>query len=154
MRRFAKISQEEHELNTFGRHLLVEFFGCSETILNDIQSIEDVMRKAVKASGATEVGCVFHKFNPVGASGVIVLSESHISIHTWPEEGFAAVDFYTCGDCDPHRGLDILLEGLDGSHYELMYVERGLEGQDKSMQVRNHAVSPTRFRPRLVENAS
>lgn len=141
-------------MNTFGRHLLVEFFGCSTATLNDIQSIEDVMRRAVKASGATEVGCVFHKFNPVGASGVIVLSESHISIHTWPEEGFAAVDFFTCGDCDPHRGLDILLEGLDGSHYELMYVERGLEDQARSMAVKNHVVSPTRFQPRLVENAS
>ncbi len=141
-------------MHTFGRHLLVELFGCDETILNDIPSIESVMRDAVKASGATEVGCVFHKFTPVGASGVIVLSESHISIHTWPEQGFAALDFFTCGDCDPHRGLDVLLDGFKGTHYEFMYVERGLEDEPRSMAVKNHAVIQAKFRPQLVENAS
>lgn len=141
-------------MNTFGRHLLVELFGCDGQILNDIPSIENVMRDAVKASGATEVGCVFHKFTPVGASGVIVLSESHISIHTWPEQGFAALDFFTCGDCDPHRGLDVLLEGFKGTHYELIYVERGLEGEQRSMAVKNHSVSQAKFRPQLVGNAS
>ncbi|MEZ4459036.1 MAG: adenosylmethionine decarboxylase [bacterium] len=136
-------------MKTYGRHILVEFFGCDGEILDDISRVEEVMREAVKASGATEVGCVFHKFQPMGTSGVIVLSESHISIHTWPAEGYASVDFYTCGDCNPHAGVDILLEGLNGESYELIFVERGQEGKDTSMSVADHSTR-SRFKPSLV----
>jgi S-adenosylmethionine decarboxylase proenzyme len=144
-----KESLEEHELKTYGRHILVEFFGCDEAILDNVSRVEEVMRAAVKASGATEVGCVFHKFQPQGTSGVIVLSESHISIHTWPGDGYASVDFYTCGDCDPHAGVDILLEGFNGTSYELLFVERGQEGKKTSMTVANHTTRQA-FRPSLM----
>lgn len=140
-------------MRTYGRHILVEFFGCDGDILDNLSQIEGVMRDAVKASGATEVGSVFHKFQPKGASGVIVLSESHISIHTWPDVGYASVDFYTCGDCDPHAGVPILLEGFQGESYELIYVERGQEGKDTSMSVADHCTR-TRFKPSLVGGAA
>lgn len=145
--------QEAHELKTYGRHILVEFFGCDSDILDDIQQVEEVMREAVKASGANEVGCVFHKFQPMGTSGVIVLSESHISIHTWPGEGYASVDFYTCGDCNPHAGVDILLDGLNGESYELIFIERGQEGKDTSMSVADHTAR-SRFKPTLISGGA
>lgn len=140
-------------MKTYGRHILVEFFGCDGEILDNISQIENVMRDAVKASGATEVGCVFHKFQPKGASGVLVLSESHISIHTWPDVGYASVDFYTCGDCDPHAGVPVLLDGFKGASYEMIFVERGQEGKDTSMTVADHC-SHSKFKPTVLVGAA
>lgn len=84
-----------------------------------------MLQRAAIAAGATIVGKVFHRFSPHGVSGVVVVQESHISIHTWPEEGYAAVDFYTCGECSPERAHDLLNEELAATSYELVTVSRG-----------------------------
>jgi len=99
-------------LNTRGRHLLVEYTGCSLHALNDLERIEALMNEAAKAAGATIVASVFKPFEPHGVSGVVVIEESHLSIHTWPEHGYAAVDFYTCGHADPQIANDVLAAGL------------------------------------------
>lgn len=125
-------------MNTFGRHLLVEYFGCDPSILNDPAQLEAMMRQAADASGATIVGEVFHRFTPCGASGVLVLQESHISIHTWPEVGYAAMDFYTCGDCDPNAGHLVLCEGLAASGYEIIRVDRGRMERPRSLDILEH----------------
>ena len=84
---------------------------------------------------------VFHEFEPQGVTGVIVLSESHLSIHTWPETGYAAVDFYTCGDCNPHAGVDVLFEGLGALDREVLYIERGQRPNHPSMKVVEHTLA-------------
>lgn len=84
--------------NSLGRHVLAEIYGCSTEILNDIQQVEKIMVKAALEAGAEIREVVFHNFSPQGVSGVVVISESHLAIHTWPELGYAAVDVFTCGD--------------------------------------------------------
>lgn len=124
-------------MDTLGRHLLVEYFGCNPSLLDDEEGIRTLMRGAAKAAGATEVAVVFHRFSPQGVSGVVVVEESHLSIHTWPEYGYAAVDFYTCGECDPRRGHVHLMRGLGAAEAEVMKVDRGLRGP-RAMRVDTH----------------
>lgn len=110
-----------------GKHILVEFYNCDKKILNDIDKIEIYMNEAAKAAKATIVQSVFHVFNPHGISGAIIIMESHITIHTWPEYGYAAVDLFTCGDSiDPWSAFDYLKEKLKSEKYETSEVARGV----------------------------
>lgn len=118
-----------------GRHLLVEYHGCDIEVLNDLTKIEELMKRAALAAGASIVGAVFHPFTPQGVSGVVVIEESHLSIHTWPEHGYAAVDFFTCGDCEPERAHQVLLTGLESNNSEIMHVKRGQLTDAESMQI-------------------
>lgn len=121
-----------------GRHLLVEYRSCNPARLNDVANIEQLMNEAALAAGSTIVASVFHPFTPQGVSGVVVIEESHLSIHTWPEHGYAAVDFFTCGDCLPDRAKDVLKEGLEAETTEVMFVHRGDLDESQSMTVINH----------------
>lgn len=125
-------------MNTLGQHLLVEYHGCRGEFLDDDDLIERAMREAALASGATIVTAAFHRFAPQGVSGVVVVEESHLSIHTWPEHGYAAVDFYTCGDCTPQRAHDLLAAALGAERSEFMAVERGRRLEGLSMRVERH----------------
>lgn len=129
-------------MNTLGSHLLVEYEGCDPDLLDDEAKIRDLMREAARAAGATEVAVVFHRFSPQGVTGVVVVEESHLSIHTWPEYGYASVDFYTCGECEPKRAHEVLLRGLCATRAEVMRVERGLRGMPRAMRLAQHAVTP------------
>ena len=80
-----------------GTHLLAELNGCPQENLNDPAAIEVKLVEAAKAAGATVVSSHFHHFSPQGVSGVIIIAESHITLHTWPELGYAALDVFTCG---------------------------------------------------------
>lgn len=94
-----------------GTHLLVDLWGASK--LDDIDLIEKTLRKAADVAGATILHCHLHHFEPNGGvSGVLVLAESHISIHTWPEASFAALDVFMCGDCDPNKAIPVLQEAF------------------------------------------
>jgi S-adenosylmethionine decarboxylase proenzyme len=84
------------------------------------------MERAAVAAKTTIVGSFFKPFQPQGVSGVVVVQESHLSIHTWPEVGYAAVDFYTCGEGDPMDAHKVLLAGLKAQAFEMMQVDRGL----------------------------
>ncbi|RMH62847.1 MAG: adenosylmethionine decarboxylase [Calditrichaeota bacterium] len=79
-----------------GRHLLLELYDCANDFLNDPAKIENGLQQVILAIGATAVQSVFHRFEPIGVSGVIVLAESHLTIHTWPEYRYAALDLFTC----------------------------------------------------------
>jgi len=125
-------------LKAFGRHLIVEYRGCDTDILNRMDTIERLMREAASEAGTTVVASVFHPFSPQGITGVVVIEESHLSIHTWPEHGYAAVDFYTCGDGDPETAHRILMSGLDADYAEVMQVDRGIESPGKSIEVQFH----------------
>ncbi|MGM0576411.1 MAG: adenosylmethionine decarboxylase [Myxococcota bacterium] len=125
-------------MDTFGRHWLAEYRGCCTTLLDDTARVEGLMRRAAVAAEATIVGCTFHRFAPQGVSGVVVVQESHLSIHTWPEVGYAAVDIYTCGECLPEAAHDVLAAGLGAHDFELMVVHRGTRSAGPSMVVHRH----------------
>jgi S-adenosylmethionine decarboxylase len=113
-------------LKTIGRHLIAEFYGCDAELLDDLSGIRHHMRLAAEAIGATVVADAFHKFSPQGVSGSVVIAESHLSIHTWPETGYVAVDIYTCGGLDPRIGFDYLGERLGASACRIQEILRGL----------------------------
>lgn len=101
--------------STFGRHVTMDLRDVDFDKLNDVDFLKATMVEAVNRCGATIVGESFIKFNPQGVTGVLVLSESHLSIHTYPEEGFAAVDCYTCGTTvDPEVACDYMKAVLGG----------------------------------------
>jgi S-adenosylmethionine decarboxylase len=112
-------------VGTYGKHLLVEYAGCNSETLNSVEEIQALMERAAKAARTTVVTSAFQPFEPQGVSGVVVISESHLSIHTWPENGYAAVDFYTCGQGDPYAAHEVLKQGLRALTFEVVEVARG-----------------------------
>ncbi len=101
-----------------GTHLIVDLWGAQK--LDDLDHIELAMRRAVSAAGATLLHIHLHHFTPnQGVSGVAVLAESHISVHTWPEREFAAFDVFMCGDAEPHRTIDVLREAFRPERIEV-----------------------------------
>ena len=110
-----------------GMHLLVDLWGARN--LTDPAMIDGALRKAAEAAGATILHSHFHHFGPDGGvSGVLVLAESHISIHTWPERDFAAVDIFMCGACDPYQSLPVLRNAFAPASMQLGEQRRGLLG--------------------------
>jgi len=113
-------------VKALGRHILIEFYDCDTDVLNDLHVIEESMKDAAVNAGATIVKSVFHLFNPHGVSGVVVIAESHLAIHTWPEYGYAAVDLFTCGETiDPWDAFDFLKERFDAKNQFTMELKRG-----------------------------
>lgn len=129
-------------MKTRGRHLLLELSGCGALCLNDRELVGAALREAARAAGATIVSESLHGFSPHGLTGILLLAESHISIHTWPEAGYAAVDLYTCGDCRPERSVEVIARRLGAQRVEVMWVDRGLplEGSEQQLAVRAHEV--------------
>ncbi|MGB9681887.1 MAG: adenosylmethionine decarboxylase [bacterium] len=117
-------------MKTLGLHILVEISGCQANFLDNVDKIRELMIKAAIAANAHVKEAIFHKFSPVGVSGVVVIAESHISIHTWPEYGYAAVDIYTCGEnTDPWKACEIIAEGLKAKSVYFTEVERGIPSE-------------------------
>ncbi|MDQ2680012.1 MAG: adenosylmethionine decarboxylase [Candidatus Eremiobacteraeota bacterium] len=115
-------------MKALGTHIVCELSGCSPEALSDVDSVRDIMIAAAKAAKATVMEVAFHRFQPHGVSGVVVLAESHISIHTWPETGYAAMDFYTCGDhTDPWAACDYAAKALSATAMSTTEVKRGIE---------------------------
>jgi S-adenosylmethionine decarboxylase proenzyme len=115
------------KLKALGKHLLIELYSCDRKLLNDASYIEKVMTEAADISGATIVQTVFHTFNPYGVSGIVVIAESHLAIHTWPEYGYAAVDVFTCGDdIDPYISYEYIKKKLKARNAYLSEIKRGL----------------------------
>lgn len=108
------------------RHLLIELHDCSTAQLNDADGIDRAMRAAAEAAGATVLSARFHRFSPQGVSGVVIIAESHLTIHTWPERGYAAVDVFTCGETvDPWAALERLKADLGAARCEAVEMARG-----------------------------
>ena len=112
-------------MNALGRHILVEFTGCNADVLNDVSAIEKSMIEAAKIAGATVISSNFHHFSPWGVSGVVVIQESHLAIHTWPEYRYASVDLFTCGETvDPWVSFEYLKKALEAT-YSALELNRG-----------------------------
>ena len=107
-----------------GRHLLIEFYGAKH--LDNPAAIELALKTAAGEAGATCLAGNFHKFTPNGGvTGVLLLAESHISIHTWPEHSYAAIDVFMCGSCDPHAALPALRRAFEPHRSEVGEHRRG-----------------------------
>jgi len=110
-----------------GMHLLVDLWGAAN--LRDPSLIDTALCEAATAAGATILHSHFHHFSPNGGvSGVVVLAESHISIHTWPERDFAAIDIFMCGGCDPYRSIPVLQAAFRPDEVKLSEQRRGRVG--------------------------
>jgi len=117
-------------LKTIGRHLIAEYYDCDFHVLDDVDTVRRAMLDAATAVGATVIGEAFHRFEPQGLSGTVVIAESHLSIHTWPELGYAAIDLFTCGDsCDPRVGCEVLAERFTAEQFDMETVQRGGSGK-------------------------
>ncbi len=115
------------ELKSLGRHIQIEYYGCDEEIIRDNELIEKLMNEAAILSNATIVDSVFHHFNPHGVSGAVIIEESHLTIHTWPEYRYASVDVYTCGSTvDPWVAFDFLEKSFKSTRSESFEVPRGM----------------------------
>ena len=113
-------------MNALGKHLLLELKDCDKEVLNDISFLKSVLLAAADEAGATVLGNSFHRFNPHGVSGVVIISESHLCIHTWPEHGYAAVDIFTCGDSvQPQKAAEILISKLGSKNHSMLEIQRG-----------------------------
>ena len=106
-----------------GVHLIVDLHGAKR--LNDIDHIEATLRRCIEASRATLLHIHLHHFQPSGVSGVAVLAESHISIHTWPEAGYAALDIFMCGSAEPDNCIPVLREAFSAKRVDVNEILRG-----------------------------
>ncbi len=118
-------------MKKLGRHLIAEFADCDGQKLADLDYIEAALNEAVRKSGATIIRSVFHRYNPQGVSGVVVIAESHLSIHTWPEYNYAAVDFFTCGESvDPYKAYEYMKKMLKSKTSQVNALDRGIPSHE------------------------
>ncbi|MCH4827865.1 MAG: adenosylmethionine decarboxylase [Planococcus sp. (in: firmicutes)] len=113
-------------METMGRHVIAELWQCDFDKLNDMDFIEQTFVDAALKAGAEVREVAFHKFAPQGVSGVVIISESHLTIHSFPEHGYASVDVYTCGDLDPTIAAEYIAEALGSTSRELVEIPRGM----------------------------
>ncbi len=113
-------------MKTIGRHLIAEYYDCQQDLLNSVAFIRDMMLRSATEMGATVVGETFHAFSPHGVSGTVVIAESHLSIHTWPENGYVAVDIYTCGGLNPNIAFAQIGRELGAATGRQQEILRGL----------------------------
>jgi S-adenosylmethionine decarboxylase proenzyme len=103
-----------------GRHLILEIWDADPHLLDDAHALEQLLLQAARAANATVIQSVFHHFSPYGVSGVVVIAESHLTIHTWPEYRYAAIDIFTCGPkMDLEAAVEVIAAGLGGRMVQL-----------------------------------
>lgn len=115
------------DMDYLGNHILVEFYGCHREIISDHQLIESELVRAAELSNAKIIGSNAHLFEPQGVSAVVIIAESHLTIHTWPEHGYAAVDLFYCSDTvNPRAAFDYLKNALCAQRTSSIEMKRGL----------------------------
>lgn len=114
-------------MQALGRQILVEYYDCNFDVINDVSQIESILIEGTRKSKASIISHNFHKFSPHGVSGTVVIAESHVAIHTWPEYGYAAVDIFTCGETiDPWIIQEYLRERFQSKNVSSMEMKRGM----------------------------
>lgn len=115
---------------SLGSHLLIELYGCTEDSLKFENVVGEAMKSAARESEATVVADSFHEFRPWGVSGAVIIQESHYTIHTWPEHGYAAVDLFYCGGTvKVHKAVEVLRDRFQPSRIKFLVVRRGLHNE-------------------------
>lgn len=118
-------------MNTIGYHYVIEASGCDPEILTDANALKKILLEAAKVGEMDVRSTYFYKFTPQGVSGMVIVSESHISIHTWPEKGYAAIDVYTCDtNSKPEKTVNYILEKIKAEYAHITEIERGIEDED------------------------
>lgn len=126
----------EMEEDPLGEHYLIELYECEKEVLNNLGVVTETMQEAARLAGATIIDERFHRFSPQGVSGVVVIAESHLSIHTWPELGYAALDLFTCNhELNIHSALDLLRQTFQTDSVEVRYLQRGILNPENRDQV-------------------
>jgi len=121
----------EKLFKTIGRHYIVEASSCDPEIIGSVEKVQQILVRAAEAAGAQVWAISFSRFPPNGVSGVVVISASHISTHTWPENGYAALDIYTCGsDVDPEKAVFFAVEAFGASTSHITEITRGIDEGD------------------------
>jgi S-adenosylmethionine decarboxylase len=117
-----------NEEESLGSHLLIELYGCNQASLEKEADVASAMREAAVKSEATVVAHSFHEFKPYGVSGAVIIQESHYTIHTWPEHGYAAVDLFYCGGTvKVHEAVEVLRKSFTPQRIKFLVVRRGLQ---------------------------
>ena len=112
---------------TLGLHILADLYGVAADKIDRVEDIRELLEGAVKYADLTKISSHYYQFQPHGATGVILLAESHISIHTWPEHGIATVDVYTCGDpSKAYRAMDYIIANLSPTRIDKQVHDRGI----------------------------
>lgn len=121
-------------MDALGRHMLLELRECNKAVLDDLKYLENALVSAAIESGATVLDKSFHQFAPQGVSGVVLIAESHLSLHTWPEHAYAAVDIFTCGTTVKIEvAADSLIRQLGCKDPSLMEVKRGVFVRERKL---------------------
>lgn len=132
-----------------GTHLLVELKECNPETLKSLEKIRSAMVSAAKEAKATIIDISFREFNPFGISGIVVIAESHLTIHTWPEYGYAAVDIFTCGDIiKTEKASSYLIKQLECKNPSFVEMKRGIlshENVKLPHKVSSESASNTEF---------
>ena len=124
-------------MKPLGRHLLLELFECDADALSSLHTVKTSMLEAANRARATIVNHVFHEFSPFGVSGVVVIAESHLAIHTWPEYRFAAVDVFSCGEVlQPQLAAEYLAERFTAGRISVVELGRGLLAREVAEESR------------------
>jgi len=115
-------------LHALGRHVILELHDCDRKRLSNCEFLRETLLEACRRAGATILGNSFHVFSPYdGVSGVIIIAESHLSIHTWPEYSYAAVDIFACGDSlHPERAVELMVQELRAGNHSVTEIKRGI----------------------------
>ncbi len=122
---------EKQNHPTRGEHYIVELSGCNPEIIGNIEKVQDILVEAAHRANVEVWSVSFHRFPPNGVSGVVVISESHLSIHTWPEEKYAAIDIYTCGEsAEPEKAVEYVIQAFEAQHAHITELTRGLHDGD------------------------
>ena len=117
-----------HSIQFAGTHVILDLYGVCPTLLANESRLDEIMRAAVLKSGATILHSHFHHFGgDYGVTGVVVLAESHASIHTWPEKNYASIDIYMCGNCDPRIASGYLQSAMFAEYHTEQILYRGTE---------------------------
>lgn len=109
-----------------GRHLILDFWGCDAAALNDAPALEAALVRAAEAADGHILRRVVHAFAPQGVTGLLLLEESHLSIHTWPERGYAALDLFMCGAADPYKSIPVLRAAFEPATVQVSEQKRGV----------------------------
>jgi len=125
------------KMKVLGRHIIAELHGCDSGLLTDVDRALLILRRAVQAAGATYLGEFHRIFEPWGGiTAIIALAESHISIHTWPEYRYAALDIFTCGErTDPWKAYEYIVDAYKPEKVNVTEVKRGLVKLEKLQEV-------------------
>ena len=123
-------------MHTLGRHVLLELNGCNPKLLNDLKRVEEILVAGARIAKATIVGTHFHQFSPFGISGLVIIAESHVSIHTWPEHNYAAVDIFTCGETiAPEVAVQYFVDKFQARHPTIFELKRGIIQDPKPAKI-------------------